>query len=211
MGEEMGAAVVGAAIAALVAVLLFVVERSVARHAAFVERRRVAFDEVILSYAAFLSASFTAAGKPAPEFAAPLVTSRGRMSLALRKEDRALSWWLTGMEKRLAEAAERLPERAAVERMEQINTNVLNTLLDIHLGVLNNRDLVVPAALYWLEATTGRIPAEHAARAITAERPRPDPQHHGFAAAMFAAWNWIARRFRRPDPTTPDWARTSVD
>lgn len=197
MGEEMDAAIVGAAIAALVAVVLFVIERSVARHAAFVERRRIAFDEVIVSYAAYVSASLMAGDKPSPEFAAPLVTSRGRMALALRKKDRALSWWLTGMEERLSDAAGALPASEAVTRIDQVNTNVTNTLLDIHLGVLNNRDMIVPASVCLFESTGVTVPPEHFVAATDVERPRPDPRHHGFRALAFEVWNWLTRRFRR--------------
>lgn len=206
MNPEMAAAIVGAAIAALVAVVLFVVERSVARHAAFVERRRVAFDEVILSYAAYVAAALGTGGKPAPEFAAPLITSRGRMALALRKQDRALAWWLTGMEKRLAEAADEIPK--LVSRIEEVNSNVTNTLLDIHLGVLNNRDLVLPAALYWVEAQTGQVPREHTDAARAAERPRPDPRNHGIRAVPFAVWTAMSIPFRRNRSATwaPEWA-----
>ncbi len=195
----MDAAIVGAAIAALVAVLLFVVERTVARRAAFVERRRLAFDDVIQSFGVFISAAIETKGLPPADNAATLLSSRARMSLALGKNDRALNWWLTGMEKRLSAAAGMFatsPDEG-LTRIDTLFSHVSNTLIDIHLGELNRHDLTIPAALFWVEAQSGAIPQELVEYEEVAERPRRQASNRGFAAMLTRSALWVSRPFRR--------------
>lgn len=213
MSDEIAAAIIGAAIAALVAVVLFVIERTVARHAAFVERRRLAFDEVIVSLGTYVTAALETGGIPSADNAARLVTSRARMSLALGRDDRALNWWLNGMEKRVGDAARLLAtsNEEGIERIEALNSNVTNTLIDIHLGALSKHDLTVPAALFFIEATEGPIPAEFAETERFAERPRRDKSKHTANAYFVRMGARVARPFRRNrrDLWLPRWARTS--
>ncbi|MFC7942674.1 hypothetical protein ACFUPZ_05375 [Microbacterium oxydans] len=214
MGEEMDAAIVGAAIAALVAVVLFVIERSVARHAAFVERRRLAFSEVIESFGTFVSATIESKGVPPAENASRLLGSRSRMSLALGKKDRALNWWLTGMEKRVGAAARLFATdpNQGIDRIDALYEDVSNTLIDIHLGNLNRHDIVVPAAFFWAEHQSGFVRPDLADLEGAAERPRRDPRAHGFRARLVRVWLWFTRpvRRRRVESWLPSWADAST-
>lgn len=196
MGQEMDAAVVGAAIAGLVAVILFVIERTVARRAAYVERRRLAFEDVILSMSTYVAATIEAMGKPSVTIGVTIPQARARMTLALRARDRPLTWWITGMESRLMRAADlfETDAPAAFERIEQVNEDVMNTLLNVHLGVLREHDLITPGALFWREEHGKSIPAKYAGLLTWAEKPQPSRAARG-------PWPWAQRLWTRTSRT----------
>lgn len=182
---EIAAAVLGGGIATVTAVLLFVGERIVSRRAAYTERRRLAFDEVILAFAAYVAASMESGQKPEPAIAASLVTARARMTLALRVDDRLLGWWVNGMEGRLVEAVNQLPTSGPdrFARVEAVNSNLVNTLIDLHTGRMNNRDMIGAAAIFWAETSRGvDIRNEKPDEWAAAERPRRRPENHGIVA-----------------------------
>jgi hypothetical protein len=179
---EIAAAVLGGGMTLIAAVVIFVAERMVARHAAYVERRRAAFDEVIQAFGRCVTSVIETSGNPDPAVTAGVVTARARMTLALRVTDRALGWWLDGMERRFAEAVRELPAPGPnpFARVEAVNSNVVNTLIDLHAGAMNQHDMVIPATVFSWEIEHGaavktEIPGEFAA----AERPRRRPENHG--------------------------------
>lgn len=182
----------GAGITTVVAVAIFVVERSIARSAAYLERRRAALDAVMIAFAEYVATSMAEGRPPAAQVGANLVTARARMNLALREKDRPLGVWIGGMERRLGEAAQTSSnQQARIRRLEQIHSRVNNTLIDVHAGALSEADLIVPASLFWLETTGEDVRASHPQESAAAERPVRVP---------WSVWSrltgWGIRRWR---------------
>lgn len=107
-----------------------------------------------------------------------LLSSRGKMQLALRNREKPLAWWVIGMTNRMRLAAAMaagggLDASSRKTQIELILSNFVTSLVDLHLRRLLLDDFQIPAGLFMSETEGVDIDVEFPSRIANAVRPSP--------------------------------------
>lgn len=164
-------ALLGAAITAAAAVVIFVLERIVSSVSSYRTQRRIAFEDVIEAFTEYAQIAIGLSKQPDHTAGGRLLSSHARLLLAMGKSQRKIAWWVSGMQRMMGGAARSNPDKKArVNEIENVLSRLINALVDLHTGRLMSEDFDRPSRVFWAEANGIDVTDEDL---ITAMRPLP--------------------------------------
>jgi hypothetical protein len=214
--ETIAGALLGAAVTALVTLLVFIIDRIIRTVSDFRESRRALFSDIMTAFGAFVAAAHVQNAFPAGTEGVDLVSARSRMMLSLGTRHRVVGVWLAGMEVQLSDSA-RLVTQTLETRKERavfLDTyvgRVFNALIDLQQRRLFVNDFVLPAEIFELARLDPTYSDDHHDELEWASRPRSagrwDATKQFVRSLRRGLWKWArtwapaeGARFRPPAP-----------